>query len=88
MISGISNDLKKLDRYFSETTVFALVSNHWALAISGLVLAATSLELRPAKRLLYLKDDQLAVTALSGFPALIIFCSSLLNCHKLPEDPA
>ena len=86
MISAISNDLKKLDRYFSGTTIFALVSNLWALAISGLALAATSLELRPSKRFdFYLKDDELAVTKLSGFPALVIFCASLLNCHKLPE---
>ena len=83
MISAIYNDLKKLDRYFSGTTVSALVNNLWALAISGLALAATSLELRSSKRFdFYLKD---AVTKLSGFPALVIFCSSLLNCHKLPE---
>ena len=88
MISGICNDLKMLDKYFSRTAIFALVNNLWALAISRLVLAATSLELRPSKRFhLYLKDDESSVLALAGFP-LFIFCSSFLNCHKLPEESA
>ena len=33
---------------------------------------------------LYLKKDESAVVASTGFP-LFRFCSSLLNCHKLPE---
>ena len=34
---------------------------------------------------LYLKDVELAVETLSGFPAAVTGDSSLLNCHKLPE---
>ena len=34
---------------------------------------------------LYLKDVELAVETLPGFPAFVAGDSSLLNCHKLPE---
>ena len=50
LISGISNDLKKMDRYFSGTTIFQLGNNLLVLAISGLVLAVESLERRLFKR--------------------------------------
>ena len=67
---------KKVPKYFSGTTIFAF-SN--APAAFGL----------PKRFDLYLKDDEpvsaLSVT-LSGFPSSVIFCSSLLNCHKLPEE--
>ena len=36
---------------------------------------------------LYLKDVELAVKTLSGFPLLFTGDSSILNCHKLPEVP-
>ena len=34
---------------------------------------------------LYLKDVELAVETLSGFPSLFIGDSLFLNCHKLPQ---
>ena len=59
LINGISNDLKKLDKYFSKIAIFALVNNLWAPEILGSGLAAIFLELRPFRRLdLYLKDIQ------------------------------
>ena len=37
------------------------------------------------KLVLYLKDVELSVETLSGFPLFVTVDSSLLNCHKLPE---
>ena len=37
------------------------------------------------KLVLYLKDVELSVETLSGFPLFVTVDSYLLNCHKLPE---
>ena len=74
-INGISNDLKKLDRYFRGTTIFTSLNT---------LLALTTVN-SPKRLDFYLKDDESSVATLAGFPALFIFCSSFLNCHKLPE---
>ena len=42
----------------------------------------------PKILLLYLKDDELPIAKLIGFPALFVRDSSLLNYHKLPEESA
>ena len=34
---------------------------------------------------LYLKDDELSIGTLSGFPAFVTGDSSLLTYHKLPD---
>ena len=72
-INGISNDLQKLLKYFSGTAIFTSLSTPVSSAVSGL-----------KKLHLYLKGDESSAVTLAGFP-LFIFCSSLLNCHKLPE---
>ena len=61
-------------KYFSETVSFTFLNTSLSAAVSGL------------KKLdLYLKDVELAVENLSGFPATVTGHLSLLNCHKLPE---
>ena len=76
LISGISNGLKKLDRYFKETAIF--LSLNFLLAPSAV---------HSLKRLgLHLKDVELSVVAPLGITALVMFCSSLLNYHKRPEQ--
>ena len=72
LINDISNDLKKLDNYFCGTTIFAFSNAPVAFGAP--------------KRLL--KDVELFVVTALGIPAAVISCSSLLNCHKLPEESA
>ena len=70
LIKGISNDLKKLDEYFSGTTIFGFFSD----------LSSLSPSVAFHKKLaLYLKDDELFKAILGGFPALFTEVSSLLN---------
>ena len=72
--NGISNDLKKLDRYFKGTIIFAF---------SSTPLSPTAVRL-PKILDLYLKDVELKLVTLAGFPLLSISCSSLLNYHRDP----
>ena len=76
LINGISNDLKKLEGYFKGTTIFTSLN---------FLLVPSALD--SFKRLdLYLRDVELSVLTPLGIPALIMFYSSLLNHHKLPEE--
>ena len=72
LINGISDDLQKLLKYFSGTAIFTSLNTPPSASSSVL-----------KKCDLYLKDDEPAVVTLGGY-SLFIFCSSLLNCHKLP----
>ena len=73
-INGISKDLQNLLKYFSRTAIFTFLNTPLSAASKGL------------KKLdLYLKDVDLAVETLSGFPAAVSGDSSFLNCHRLPE---
>ena len=73
LTNGISKDLQKLFKYFSGTAVFTFLNTPVSSAVVGL------------KKLdLYLKDVESYLVTLAGFP-LFIFCSSLLNCYRLPE---
>ena len=73
LINGISKDLQKLLKYFSGTAIFTSLNTPLSAAVSGL------------KKLdLYLKDVELAVETLSGFPEFVPGDSSLLNCHRHP----
>ena len=83
-INGISNDLKKLDKYFSGTAIFTLYNNLYAALSST---AETTASRSHSRLDLYLKDDEPFVVTSAGFP-LFIFCSSLLNCYKVPEESA
>ena len=74
LINGISKDLPKLLNYFSGTAIFTFLNT----TLSALVSSSKKLDF-------YLKDDESTVLTLAEFP-LFIFCSSLLNCHKLPEE--
>ena len=72
LINCISNDLLKSLKHFNGTTIF------------------TPFFLPPFRRVpirldLYLKDDELSVLTLESSSLLYFGCSSLLNCHKLPE---
>ena len=62
-------------KYFSGTAVFTFLNN----------LSSSAAIDSPMKLDLYLKDVELAVETLSGFPAFVTGDSSLLNYHKLPE---
>ena len=76
LINGISKYLQKLLKHFSGTTISTSLNTPLSSAVSGL------------KNLdLYLKDVELAVETLSGFPAFqhVTGDSSILNYHKLPE---
>ena len=75
MISGISNDLQKLLKYFSGRTIFTF--SFFLFAPFALVL--------PIRFYLYLNDEEFSALILIEAPLLSIGCSSLLNCHKLPE---
>ena len=64
-----------LDKYFKGTTIFTPFNTPVAFGAS--------------KRLdLYLNDCELPVVTALGIPASVIFCSSLLNCHRLAEEYA
>ena len=66
LINGISNDLQKLLKYFSGTAVFTFLNTPLSSAVSGL------------KKLdSYLKDVELSVVTLSGFPSFVTGDSSL-----------
>ena len=65
--------LQILLNYFSGTAIFTFLNTTLSASVSS-----------SKKLYFYLKDDESAVLTLAGFP-LSIFCSSLLNCHKLPE---
>ena len=68
-------DLQKLLKYFSGTAVFTFLNN----------LSSSAAIDSPMKLDLYLKDVELAVETLPGYPAFVAGDPSLLNCHKLPE---
>ena len=70
--NGISNDLQKLLKYFSGTVIFTFLNT---------LLPSTAVD-SPMKLDLYLKDDELVVEALSGFPAAV---TGYWNCHEIPE---
>ena len=83
----ISNDLKKLDKYFNGTAIGAFKNNLCALEISGLVFAATSFVVNPFNTShLYLEDNESFAFTLSIFHDAFKFCSSLLYFHNDPED--
>ena len=63
LIKIISNDLKKLLKYFSGTTIFTFYND------LSLPLAAVAF---PTILDLCLKDNELFITTLIGFPALFI----------------
>ena len=73
LISGISNDLQKLLKYFSGTTIFTF--SFFLFAPSALVL--------PINFDLYLNDEEFSAVISIKVPLLSIGCSFLLNCHKL-----
>ena len=58
LINGISKDLQKLLKYFSGTVIFTFLNT---------LLPSTAVDF-PVKLDFYLKDVELAVDALSGFP--------------------
>ena len=66
---------KKLDKYFSGTTIFAFSNAPAAFAA-------------PKRLDLYLKDVELFAVMALEIPAAVISCSYLLNCYKLPEESA
>ena len=70
LIDGISNDLKKLLKYFNGTAIFT----------PSFFLLSQSASVLPIRFDLYLKDEELLVVKL-----IFLIISSLLNCHKLPE---
>ena len=72
LFNGISNDLQKLLKYFNGTAIFT----PFFLPPFGMV---------PIRFDLYLKNDELSVLTSERFPLFSFGCSSLLNCHKLPE---
>ena len=73
-ISGISNDLQKLLKYFNGTTVFVFFTKLFVLSLS------TSAVL-PTRAALYLNYWELLIVK----SALSTETSSLLNYHKLPN---
>ena len=73
LIGGISNDLKKIDKYLNGAAIFTLLNT--LLAPIG-VASSKSLDL-------YLNDVELAVVIL-GFITRI-HNSYILNCHKVPD---
>ena len=72
LINGISSDLQKLLNYFNGTAIFT----PFFLPPFGMV---------PIKSDLYLKDEELSVLTSEISPLFSFGCSSLLNCHRLPE---
>ena len=87
MINNISKLLKNDEIYFKGTAICAFKNNLCAFAICGLTFAATSLVVSPFHKFdLYLNEDESLALTLSIFPAAFKFCSSLLYCHKDPED--
>ena len=75
LINGISNNLQKLRKYFSDTTI---VTPYFFLF-------APSASVLPIRFDLYLNDEEFYAVRLIEAPLIFIGCSSLLNCHKLPE---
>ena len=59
---------------------------HFLMIYHHIITAATA----PFPKILdlYLKDDELSIVTLIGFPVLFIRESSLLNFHKLPDVSA
>ena len=72
MIKCISNDFKKLLKYFKGTAIFTFCNTSSAAGF-------------PKIFDLYLKGDELFKEALPVFPALFIRDSSLLDCHIIPD---
>ena len=64
----------KLLKDFSGTAIFTFLNT---------LLSSIAIDF-PMKLDLYLKDAELLLETLSGFPAFVTGDSSLLNCHKLP----
>ena len=72
LISGISNDLQILLKYFNGTTICVFFTRLLLLAVSAVV---------PTITVFYLNDLELLVVK----SALLAGTSSLLNCRKLPN---
>ena len=72
LINGISNNLQKLLRYFSETTFFVFFTE--------LFLLLTTFAVFCRRASLYLNDLDVSILR----SALLAGTSSLLNFHKLP----
>ena len=62
-------------KYFNGTTIFTFLND------LSLPLAAADFP----KIILYVKDDELSIATLIGFPASFIGDSSLLKSQKLPD---
>ena len=87
LINGNFKDLKNDDTYFKGTAICALTNNLCALAIFGLTFAATFFVVNPFYKFdLYLKELELSTVTSVISPAFFKGCSSLLYCHKDPED--
>ena len=65
-------NLQKLLKYLIGTTIFAFFYTPSAAGF-------------PKIFDLYSKDIESVVVTSAGFPLLFIFCSSLLNCHEIPD---
>ena len=72
LINSISNNLKKLLKYFSGTAIFTFLNT---------LLPSAAVD-SPMKLDLYFKNVELTVEKLSGFPASNTGDSSLLNVLK------
>ena len=70
LTKAISNDLNKLDKYFSGTTIFVFFND---LSLPSASVAFTK------KLALYLKDVELSKGTFKGFSASFYGDSSLLN---------
>ena len=75
LINQLINDLQKLLKYISGAATFTFLNTLLPPTAAGSLV----------KLNLYLKDVELSVETLSGFPALITGDSTLLNCHKHPD---
>ena len=66
---------KKYLKKFTGTAIFTFLNT---------ILLSTVVD-SPMKLDLYLKDVELAVETLLGFPIFVTGNWTLLNCHKIPE---
>ena len=60
-MNGISNDLQKLFKYYSRTAIFTFLNTLLSASVSVFKILD-----------LYLKDTELPVVRLAGFPGLFI----------------
>ena len=75
LINNISNDLQKLLKYISGT----------AISTPSFFLLAPCASVLPTRFDLYLNYEEFSAVRSIEALLLSIGCSSLLNCHKLPE---